>query len=256
MALTGERDNQTPRAVPFLRAPLVLLMLVLVNGCASRLAEPELDPDPWEGINRKVFAFNNTVDRYAYKPAAEAYLEVTPDWLNEGINRFFHNLTDLRSGVNGILQWRWSVAGENLARFTVNSTLGVAGFFDVASEIDLARSEQDFGLTLARWGVASGPYIVMPLMGPATIRSTGGRVPDYWFWVPNYIDDNPTSYGVTALSLLDRRARLLSMEGAIVGDRYTFIRDTWLQSRRKKAGLDPREDDFGEGFEPAGEDDW
>lgn len=249
-------DNGVTRAVPLMRAALLLLALVLVSGCAHRMSESELDPDPWEGVNRKVFAFNNTVDQYAYKPVAQAYLEVTPDWLNESINRFFDNLTDLRSGINGILQWRWSVAGQNLGRFTVNSTLGVAGLFDVASEIELARSDQDFGLTMARWGVASGPYIVMPFMGPATIRSTAGRAPDYWLWVPNYIDDTLTSYGVTAISLLDRRARLLGMEGAIVGDRYTFIRDTWLQNRRQKAGLAPQQDDFGEGFEPSGDDGW
>jgi phospholipid-binding lipoprotein MlaA len=256
MPKTGLVKADCTKAVPLMRASLLLLALMLVGGCAHRVAEPELDPDPWEGFNRKVFAFNNTVDQYAYKPAARAYLKITPDWLNEGINRFFGNLSDLRSGVNGMLQWRWSVAGENLGRFAVNSTLGVAGFFDVASEIELARSDQDFGLTLGRWGVASGPYIVIPFMGPATIRSTGGQVPDYWLWLPNYIDDDLTSYTLTALSLLDRRARLLRMEGAIVGDRYTFIRDTWLQNRRTKLGMAPEEDDFGEGFEPAGDDGW
>ncbi len=256
MRLKDRAGPDCIRAAPLMRVPLFLLTLVLMGGCAHRVADAELETDPWEGFNRKVFAFNNTVDQYAYKPAARAYLKVTPNWLNESINRFFNNLSDLRSGVNGILQWRWSVAGQNLGRFTVNSTLGVAGLFDVASEIELARSDQDFGLTMARWGAASGPYIVMPFMGPATIRSTAGRAPDYWLWVPNYVDDEPTSYGVTALSLLDRRARLLSMEGAIVGDRYTFIRDTWLQNRRTRMGLAPEEDDFGEGYEPAGDDDW
>ncbi len=256
MARSGARAKRLIKALPLLHALLGLLGLALVSGCAHRLAEQDLDPDPWEGVNRKVFAFNDTVDQYALQPAARAYLKVTPGWLNEGINRFFGNLADLRSGINSMLQWRWSVAGQNMARFTVNSTLGVGGFFDVASEIDLARSDQDFGLTLARWGFASGPYIVLPLMGPATLRSTGGRVPDYWLWAPNYIENNPVSYGLTALSLLDERARLLSLEDAIVGDRYTFLRDTWLQNRRSKLGVAPREDNFGEEFEPAGDDGW
>jgi phospholipid-binding lipoprotein MlaA len=256
MARTGHGDNRFDTTARLLCAPLCLLALVLATGCAHRVAEQDLDPDPWEGVNRKVFAFNNTVDAYAVRPAARAYLKVTPDWLNQGFNRFFANLSDLRSSINGMLQWRWSIAGQNLTRFTINSTLGVGGFFDVASEIDLARSEQDFGVTLARWGVASGPYIVMPLMGPGTLRSTAGRVPDYWLWLPSYLEDDVVSYGLTALSVLDERARLLSMEDAIVGDRYSFLRDIWLQNRRSKLGLAPQEDDFGEGFEPAGDEEW
>lgn len=238
------------------RVLVVALALTLVNGCASRLAGGEnLDPDPWEGFNRKVFAFNDTVDQYAYKPAAQTYEQVTPDWLEQAVRRFFANLTDLRSALNGVLQWRWSEAGQNLGRFTVNSTMGVAGLFDVASRIELSKSEQDFGLTLARWGFGSGPFLVLPLQGPATLRSTLGEGPDYFLWAPSYIDHQLTSYSVTAVSLLDRRVQLLSAERAIVGDKYTFIRNTWLQSRRRKAGIAPEEDNFGEGFESS-EDDW
>ena len=153
MRLKDRAGPDCIRAAPLMRVPLFLLTLVLMGGCAHRVADAELETDPWEGFNRKVFAFNNTVDQYAYKPAARAYLKVTPNWLNESINRFFNNLSDLRSGVNGILQWRWSVAGQNLGRFTVNSTLGVAGLFDVAGPLGSGFRADHGALGCGQWAL-------------------------------------------------------------------------------------------------------
>lgn len=236
------------------------MLLVLLTGCAARAADDgNAEVDPWEGFNRKMFAFNETLDRYAGRPAARAWRKVTPGWFDETVTRVFENIKDLRSAVNSTLQWEWPRAGQSFGRFTVNSTLGVAGLFDVASRIELDKSEQDFGLTLADWGVASGPYLVLPFSGPGTVRSNIGRVPDYWLWAPNYVDDRMTSYGISAVYLVDMRAGLLDLEKAIVGDRYTFIRDAWLQSRFRKTGEASPEDDFGEGFDDDfgdGDDGW
>lgn len=238
----------------------VVMLLVSLTGCAARAADDgDVEVDPWEGFNRKVFAFNDTLDRYAARPAARTWRKVTPDWFDESVTRVFENIKDLSSAVNSTLQWEWPQAGQSFGRFTVNSTLGVAGLFDVASRIKLRKSEQDFGLTLAHWGVASGPYLVMPFTGPGTVRSHAGRVPDYWFWAPNYIDDELTSYGVSAVYLVDMRAGLLDLEKAIVGDRYTFMRDVWLQNRFQKTGEAPPGDDFGDGFDDDfgdGDDGW
>lgn len=212
--------------------------------------------DPLESVNRKVFAFNEFVDKYAGKPVAKGYRKVTPGWMDDAITRFFQNLKDLRSSVNGVLQWEWSKAGNNFGRFTVNSTLGVAGFFDVATDVGLDKTPEDFGLTLAKWGAEAGPYLVLPLLGPSTTRAAAGQVPDYWLWGPNYIESEGVEYAVDAVYVIDMRADLLDFERAIVGDKYTFIRDSYLQNRRYKAGEAPVKDDFGEGFDSSGEDGW
>lgn len=234
------------------------LIALVLGGCASQPAGSDgaaADPDPWEGFNRKVHAFNDTMDRYALKPAAKGYRKVSPDWLDETVTRFFSNINDFTSALNSAFQWRWDDATESMGRFTVNSTLGVAGLFDVASRIELQQHEQDFGLTLARWGVDMGPYVVLPFLGPATVRSAAGRVPDYYLDPRTHLEDQTLDNSLTALSALDTRADLLDLERAIVGDRYTFIRETYLQRRRQKAGETPQRDDFGEGFEPR-ESDW
>lgn len=237
---------------------VTLAVALLLGGCASQppdAAGGAANPDPWEEFNRKVFAFNNTLDRYGLKPVARGYRKVTPGWLDQTVTRFFGNIEDFSSALNSALQWRWSEATESLARFSVNSTLGVAGLFDVASRIELQKHEQDFGLTLARWGVDMGPYLVLPFLGPATVRSATGRLPDYYLDPLNHLEDQSLDNSLSALSIIDSRADLLDLERMIVGERYTFIRSTYLQRRRRKAGEQAPGDDFGEGFEP-GESDW
>ena len=243
--------HRESRPTPF--GLFALVVLVLLGGCASRTADTAgatPDPDPWEGLNRKVFVFNDTLDRYALKPVAKGYRKVTPGWLDQTVTRFFGNIDDFTSALNSVFQWRWGEATESLGRFTVNSTLGVAGLFDVASRIELSKQDEDFGLTLARWGVDMGPYVVVPFLGPATVRSAAGRVPDYYLDPLTYLEDQALDNSLTVLSIVDTRADLLDLERTIVGDRYTFIRSTYLQRRRQKAGEAPQRDDFGEGFEP------
>ncbi|MBF1801589.1 VacJ family lipoprotein [Alcanivorax sp. ST75FaO-1] len=187
--------------------------------------------DPWEGFNRKIFGFNDFVDRYAIKPAAKGYQWITPQWLDDTVTRFFSNLGDIGDSINYVLQWRWGEAGSNLGRFTVNTTLGIAGLFDVASRMDLNNSDTNLDVTLGRWGVPSGPYLVLPILGPSTVRDTGTLYPRSYLWPPTYIEDDLTRYSVAALYGIDLRADLMELERNIVGDRYTFIRNAYLQRR-------------------------
>ena len=187
--------------------------------------------DPWEGFNRKMFGFNEFVDRYALKPAAKSYRWMTPQWLDDTVTRFFANLRDIGDSINYALQWRWGEAGHNMGRFALNSTVGLAGLFDVASDTGLRNSDTGLDVTLGRWGVPSGPYLVLPILGPSTVRDAGTLYPSAYLWPPTYIEDDLARYGVAALYGVDLRADLLELEKNIVGDRYTFIRNFYLQRR-------------------------
>ncbi|MDX1803419.1 MAG: VacJ family lipoprotein [Alcanivorax sp.] len=212
--------------------------------------------DPWEGFNRKVFVFNEKLDKYAAKPAAKAYRKVTPQWLDDTITRFFENLSDLRSGLNSVLQWRWHNAGQDFGRFTVNSTLGVGGLFDVASKVNLEKRSTDLGLTLARWGVSEGPYLMLPVLGPSTLRDAATIWPEDYMRPVHYINHTLTRWSVTAVYGVDKRADLLDLEKNIVGDRYTFLRNAYLQKRRFDSGQAPALPDFPDDSNDSGDDGW
>ena len=228
----------------FLRACLLILV-------CQGIAHAESAADPWEPFNRKVFAFNEFVDRYALKPVARGYKKVTPGWLDDSISRFFANISDARSGVNSILQWEWGQAGSNFGRFAINSTLGVAGLFDVATDVKLRKYPEDLDLTLAHWGVSSGPYLVLPFWGSSTVRAAATIWPEDYLRARHYIDHDLTRFSVTAVYVIDLRADLLDVERGISGDRYIFLREYYLQNRRMAAG-EKVEDDFGSDL-PAGE---
>lgn len=212
--------------------------------------------DPWEGFNRRIFAFNEKFDRYVFKPTAKGYRKVTPDWLDDTITRFFENLRDLRSGLNNILQWEWANAGHNFGRFGVNTTLGVAGLFDVASDMNLRKVEDDLSATLGAWGVPQGPYLVLPFLGPSTARDAATIWPEEYMTPRHYIEHDVTRWSVTALYAVDMRADLLDLEKLVVGDRYTFLREAWLQHRRQISGQPPPEDDFGSDYEDFDDEEW
>jgi len=208
------------------------VMLVASMGVASAtMAEDAQTNDPLEGFNRAMFAFNDTVDTYALKPIAKGYRFVTPDIIEKGVSNFFDNLGEVSNVVNNSLQGKFSDAGNDALRFAINSTVGVLGLVDVASEFDLPEHDEDFGQTLGVWGVESGPYIVLPLLGPTTARDGAGLVADYFTDPVNYIDDNGDRNAVTLVRLVDTRSRLLVSESLISGDKYTFIRDAYLQRR-------------------------
>ncbi|MCR8923551.1 VacJ family lipoprotein [Dasania sp. GY-MA-18] len=212
--------------------------------------------DPWEGLNRKVFVFNDNADHYVLAPVARGYRAVTPDPVETGIRNVFSNLLEITTIANDLLQLEFAQAGADTGRFLINSTVGLLGIFDVASKVGLEKHDQDFGLTLASWGLGSGPYVVLPLVGPSTLRDSAGIVvdsasSDYM----NELEHVPTRNQVKALQIVNVRAGLLKAEELVSGDRYVFIRDAYLQRRDAAAGVEPQDDGFGdEDFESF--DDW
>jgi len=213
---------------------VALAATAMLAGCASGGGvDREPNPaDPWEGFNRKVFAFNDVLDRYALKPVARGYRFITPDPVETGVGNFFSNLGEPRTVLNSLLQGKVRNASIATSRFLINTTVGVGGLWDVASRMEITGQEEDFGQTLGAWGWEESRYLVLPLLGPSTLRDTGGLPADMYAYPTTYIDDDETRLGLTALRVIDTRAGLLDQEALIQGDRYSFIRDAWLQQRR------------------------
>jgi phospholipid-binding lipoprotein MlaA len=204
----------------------VVSTLVLTMGSSFAVA----NSDPLEPINRGVFVFNEQVDKYLAKPAAQVYDKVTPKPVSTAVTDFFHNLTAPITIVNLYLQWRPHDATTQLARFMFNSTLGVAGIVDVGTPMGLPREKTDLGITLGKYGVASGPYLMLPLLGPSSFRDFPARIVDSAADPRAYVNDT-ARFSMLALDVVDTRARFLPLESSIIGDRYTFIRNAYLQQR-------------------------
>lgn len=220
---------------------VTLIAAVAALGSAALQAAEE---DPWEGFNRAVFRFNDTLDTYTLKPLAKGYQKVTPDFLEDGIGNVFSNLGDVLNLTNNLLQGKVRDAGVDTSRLLFNSTFGLLGFFDVASRMGLQKSDEDFGQTFGAWGVSSGPYVVLPLLGPSTVRDAISRVPDGLLSPYPYIDDVPVRNTALGVNVIDTRAGLLSSEKMITGDKYIFIRNAYLQNREFRVRDGQVEDDF------------
>ena len=222
-----------------------LTALLALAGCASG---PAADPrDPHEPLNRGIYQFNVNVDRALLKPVATAYVDVAPAPVRTGVNNFFGNLRDGWSAVNGVLQLRPREATENGMRFAINSTFGLVGLLDIASEMGLERTTLDFGMTLGRWGVPDGPYLMLPLLGPSTLRDTAALPVDGQGNAVGQIGHIPTRNELRALSVVDQRAGLLRagdmlQEAAL--DPYSFLRDSYLQRRHSQMGVTPPEERY------------
>jgi len=201
------------------------------------------EKDPWEGFNRPVFRFNHAIDTYGLKPLAQGYQKVTPSFLRRGLHNMLRNLGESGNLVNNLLQGKPRAAGIDTSRFLFNTTFGLLGFFDVGTKMGLPRSDEDFGQTLAVWGVGSGPYLVLPFLGPSTLRDAPAKVPDYFVTPYPYIESR-VRWGLGALKAVDTRAELLSAEDMMEGDRYSFIRNVYLQTREFKIHDGEVEDDF------------
>ena len=187
--------------------------------------------DPFQEINEKTHNFNLVLDKQLATPVARIYKKVTPDLVEKSITNFTHNIEDLSIAINNILQGKINNGVSDLLRFTINSSLGVLGFFDVASNLGFEKHDEDFGQTLATWGMGAGPYIVLPGLGPSNLRDTLSMLPDA-FLTPLYvIDHDRTSYSLTAIDIVETRARYLGLESVVIGDDYLFYRDAYLQSR-------------------------
>jgi phospholipid-binding lipoprotein MlaA len=185
--------------------------------------------DPFEEYNRKVWAFNEFLDDKFAKPAAEIYRSVTPDVVETGITNFFRNLNELDNTANQIFQGKPILAINDFSRFIINSTFGLGGFLDVGTNLGLERHDEDFGQTLGAWGVASGPFLMLPLLGPSTPRGLAGRSVSSVLSGTFAIEENDVRIGITAIDVLETRARYLEVETLIIGDRYSFIRDSYMQ---------------------------
>ncbi|MBH8609934.1 VacJ family lipoprotein [Pseudomonas mohnii] len=210
----------------------------------SPLAWANSDADPWEGINRPIFSFNDTLDTYALKPLAQGYQFVTPRIAQDGIHNVFNNLGEVKNLANNLLQAKFHSAGVDTSRFLLNSTVGLVGLIDIATPMGLRRSDEDFGQTLGHWGVNSGPYLVLPLLGPSTLRDAPAVLPDAYANPVRYIGDVPTRNSLYGVGLIDGRAQYIKSEKLITGDKYNFIRSVYLQSREFKIRAGNVEDDF------------
>ncbi|ROS04812.1 phospholipid-binding lipoprotein MlaA [Sinobacterium caligoides] len=211
--------------------------------------------DPWEGLNRKIFAFNDYGDRYLLRPVASGYHYITPDPIETGISNVFSNSYLVVTLMNDLFQLKFLELGRDGARFTINTTVGLLGFFDVASKIGLEHRREDFGQTLAYYGMPSGPYIVLPFLGSSTVRDGFSLIPDAQLApVISSIDHIPTRNQVFAANLVSKRADVLAVEQLLTGDRYSFIRDAYLQRREWLINDGAVEDNFGdEDFDDFGE---
>ncbi|GGI97172.1 MlaA family lipoprotein [Halopseudomonas pertucinogena] len=204
------------------------------------------NPDPWEPVNRVVFRFNDTLDTYALRPVARGYDRIMPQPLNDGISNVFNNLGEPKNLVNNVLQGKLHDAGIDLSRFMLNTTLGVVGIFDVATRMGLQRNDEDFGQTLGAWGMPSGPYVMLPFLGPSTVRDTGGFAAESLAELSYrpHMDHVPSRNTAIGVDVVDTRAGLLPQERLIRGDKYRFIRNAWLQNREFKVRDGQVEDEF------------
>jgi phospholipid-binding lipoprotein MlaA len=234
---------------------LSLVMSVLALQACATVANP--DPrDPMESWNRGVFGFNDMVDAAVVKPVAKTYKEVVPNIVRTGVGNFFNNLDDLWSGINNALQFRALDTADSFGRFLINTAWGLGGLLDIASEMGIERHSANFGLTLGRWGVGSGPFVVIPFWGSSTLRDTGALVFDIKGNAVNRIDDVPRRDILTLLNLVDTRATYLKA-GEVVEeaalDKYSFTRDAFLQRRRNQVydGNPPEEEEAPDPSAPA-----
>jgi phospholipid-binding lipoprotein MlaA len=214
---------------------LILGLSLGLSGCAT-IEDDYRDPrDPLESYNRAMHTFNDELDKAIIKPIAEGYRAITPKPVDRSITNFFANLDDVTSAINNLLQFKLHRAASDVGRILVNSTIGILGFFDVASNMNMQKYDEDFGQTLGTWGVGPGPYFVLPILGPSSIRDTFGLVADWYTDPVSYVEDHDVRYGLIALRGIDARADLLTAskvldEAAL--DPYSFTRDAYLQKRR------------------------
>lgn len=214
------------------RSLAAVAVSVAMTGCATSNSQ-----DPFEAYNRTVFEFNDKLDQAVLKPTATVYRESAPEVVQIAIGNFFENLSDVWTGANNLLQGKVEDGLNDFMRFSVNSTFGIAGLIDIGSAAGIPKHKQDFGTTLGVWGVPSGAYVVLPLMGPSTVRDTAALPADFQGDLWSYVDPARVRYAGSAVRLVDKRAAALDafnlIEEAAL-DRYEFIRDAFLQRRENK----------------------
>jgi phospholipid-binding lipoprotein MlaA len=226
-------------------AAMTALLVLALSGCAGKNGA---STDPWEGYNRAMFSFNEGVDRALIKPVAKGYEWLVPTPVNTVITNFFNNIGDVLVSANNLLQGKVKDAGSDLGRVVLNSSLGIGGLVDVATDMGMEKHDEDFGQTFARWGVGDGPYFVLPFLGPSTVRDAFGQVADWQTDPLAFVNPDVVHYSLVGLRQIDTRADLFPAEkmfeaGAI--DKYIYLRDAYLQHRRYLIhdGRPPREEE-------------
>ena len=202
--------------------------ILIVSFLSVSLIYAEDINDPFEDINRITFKFNESIDNNFLKPVALTYSKA-PKPIKKGISNFFDNLEEIETSVNQILQGKPKLAINDFSRFIINSTIGLGGFLDIATKIGLTRHEEEFDQTLALWGVPSGPYIMLPGLGPSTLRDTLARPFSSFLSVTFHMTESDVNLALKGMDALETRERLLEIESLIYGDRYNFVRDSYVQ---------------------------
>lgn len=228
----------------------VSILFLTLSACTTIDPEYADTRDPLESFNRSMFIFNDNLDHYVSKPVARGYKKITPEPIDRGISNFFSNLDEVINILNNSLQLKFKDAASDLGRLAVNSTIGLLGFMDVASNMGLQKHNEDFGQTLGSWGMGPGPYLVLPVIGPSSGRDALGFAAD-WFTNPIYyaVEDTGVSWGLYLIRFVDRRADLLKttdlLEAAAL-DPYSYVRESYLQRRQHQVydGNPPLEDIF------------
>ncbi len=212
---------------------LVALLSLLLVGCATAPNAKKDPRDPFEGFNRASYKFNDALDRALLKPAAKGYKAITPDFVETGVTNFFSNLGQPTVIINDVLQAKFKDGLADTGRFLLNLTVGIGGLFDPASKAGLDKHDEDFGQTLGKWGVHSGPYLMVPFFGPSTVRDGIGAGVDTFTNPVHYVERDAWRYGLQGMDLIDARARRLSLEDTLnqTYDKYGFIRNAFLQQR-------------------------
>ncbi len=220
-----------------IKSILIITLLGFNIGCTT-LDGPKNPDDPFESFNRSIYAFNETVDKYAFKPIAQGYQAITPEPVDRGISNFFSNLDDVLVLINDLLQLKIDRAASTSARIVFNTTFGLLGFMDVATDFGLPKHNEDFGQTLGYWGVDSGPYLVLPFFGSSSIRDAIGFTVDTSEFDFVYDDMSPENvYALYTVKYIDIRADLLKAKDIVdetAPDPYAFIRDGWMQRRKNQ----------------------
>lgn len=211
----------------------------------SVVADQSVDIDPYQNINQKIFNFNKSLDDHFARPVAKTYVAVTPDFIERGIANMYDNFDEVTNVFNDLLQGKLAQAANDSGRFVINSTLGLAGFIDVASRLSLKKSDgEDFGQTLGYWGVPEGPYLMLPLLGPSTLRDAPSRFFDQLTDPLDYLNNSTDRAATTMLGFVNTRASLLEYDNLLSGDSYTLVRDVFLQRRAYQVNDGAVEDEF------------
>jgi len=225
---------------------LVIFIVIGSTGCSYQGSLAPDENDPYEEVNRSVYSFNENLDKAVLEPVADSYDFLLPKTLQTGVQNFFNNANYPITIVNQILQGKFSESLESLFRFTINTTIGIGGLFDPATNIGLELKDEDFGQTLSVWGINQGPYLMSPILGPYTLRHAVGDLVDNVFNPLSYIDDTITKYSFKIIEKVQDRSDLSALEEELYSsfDPYQYIRDSYIQNREYKIEDGLIEDDL------------